>query len=174
MTTTSEIIVISSESPERPHSIVLPAAGDRSLQQQQATSAQSTIRAFFPIAKRGDSSLPPVENAKRLLPTAGHTVAKTIGNPQNSRVILSKFADRCHHSGSEISAGETSEDEEDDSMSDKSAFINDAEDPPTSDKQRVRKFLNRYTGKRTPKGRSKAAKAPPPVPPRRRVIQDSD
>lgn len=114
------------------------------------------------------------EDAKSLLPTAGHTDAKTIGYPKNSRVILSKFADRCHHSGSEISAGETSEDEEDDSMSDKSAFINDAEVAPTRDKQRVRKFLNRYTGKRTPKGRSKAAKAPPPVPPRRRVIHDSD
>ena len=174
MSSAKEIIVISSESPDRPSSIVLPAGGDRSNQQQQASSAQPTIRAFFPFAKRGDASLPSLEDAKRLLQTAGPTDAKEIDNPNNSRVILSKFADRCQQSGSETSAGETSEDEEDDSLSDKSTFINDAEIAPASDKQRVRKFLDRFTGKRTPKGRRKAARAPLPAPPRRRVIHDSD
>ena len=100
---------------------------------------------------------------------------KAVGVPRGLR---SKYADKCHHSGSEVSSGGSAETGvNDESSSDKSDFIDDSTPISKESKKCVKKYLVRFTGKKglrkVPK-KSKVSEPEPAVRKRRIVINDSD
>jgi len=100
---------------------------------------------------------------------------KAVGVPRGLR---SKYADKCHHSGSEVSSGGSAETGvNDESSSDNSDFIDDSTPISKESKKCVKKYLVRFTGKKglkkVPK-KSKVSETEPAVRKRRIVIDDSD